>query len=152
MLSGVSISHIHGCVKDLMPIIMRFVHSHKYGGVVLFNYDRFNDLVKQTGVKKAHICRVLIKSPYYLRDAEKTKADLDDETVVAIANILHTTPAYLRGETDDNKPHESKSHEIGHDLKFALFGTDDIDDSVFEEVKRFAQFAKERYEQERGIK
>lgn len=47
---------------------------------------------------------------------------------------------------------KTATHEIGHDLKFALFGTDDIDDSVFEEVKRFAQFAKERCEQERGNK
>ena len=73
--------------------------------------------------------------------------------LVKIGDYFGTSVSQLlNSETDDNKPPESKSHEIGRDLKFALFGTDDIDDFVFEEVKRFAQFAKERYEQERGHK
>lgn len=33
-------------------------------------------------------------------------------------------------------------------LKFALFGDAQVDDAVFEEVKHFAQFAKERYDRE----
>ncbi len=71
----------------------------------MFRYDRMNELAKEQGIKKAHLCRLMGKSQYYLRDAEKVKTDMSDENVQIIATALHTTPAYLRGETDiKNQP------------------------------------------------
>ena len=118
----------------------------------MFVYDRFETLRKQLGITKKFIADAIIRTPAVCQDWKYGKSEPNDDQIMVVANILHTTPAYLRGETDDNKPPESKSREIGHDLKFALFGTDDIDDELFDEVKRFAQFARERYEQERGNK
>ena len=74
------------------------------------------------------------------------------------AKELHTTAAYLNGETDDPaapsvqaaQPEKEKSpaadsREVtDDDIKFALFGGGDVTDAQFEEVKSFARFVKER--------
>ena len=74
------------------------------------------------------------------------------------AKELHTTAAYLNGETDDpaetaapaERPEKEKSpaadsREVtDDDIKFALFGGGDVTDAQFEEVKSFARFVKER--------
>lgn len=123
---------------------MRFVNSHNYGGVQLFRYDRMNELAKEQGVKKAHLCRLMGKSPYYLRDAEKNKTDIDGENLRIIAEALHTTPEYLSSLSDD--PHPETAEPISDtQLKFALFGdTEEIDDADLEDVRRYAAFVKER--------
>ena len=51
--------------------------------------------------------------------------------------------------------HISKSDIIDDEpsddaIKFALFGSVDIDDDVYEEVKRFAKFAQEQYRNRQG--
>lgn len=70
----------------------------------MFRYDRFNELVKETGVKKSHICRRIEKSPYYLRDAEKNGIDIKGDSLDIIAAILGTSSAYLSGTSDEKKP------------------------------------------------
>ena len=51
--------------------------------------------------------------------------------------------------------HISKSDIIDDEpsddaIKFALFGSGDVDDDVYEEVKRFAKFAQEQYRNRQG--
>ena len=51
--------------------------------------------------------------------------------------------------------HISKSDIIDDEpsddaIKFALFGSVDVDDDVYEEVKRFAKFAQEQYRNRQG--
>ena len=70
----------------------------------MFNYDRLNALVKETGIKKAHINRLLGDNPYYLRDAEKNKRDISGRALRIIADALDTTPEYLTGKSDEKKP------------------------------------------------
>lgn len=82
---------------------MRFVNMDKMGAFILFMYDRFNNLVKMTGVSKAHLNRLLGKTSYYLRDAQKSNIDIPYESVVILAEALGTTPEYLRGETNEQK-------------------------------------------------
>ena len=82
---------------------------HKSEVVILFRYDRMNALVQEKGIKKAHICRKLGKTNYYLRDAEKYRTDIQGESLRIIADILGTTPEYLSGETDDNNPSVSRN-------------------------------------------
>ena len=77
---------------------------HKSEVVTLFRYDRMNALVQEKGIKKAHICRKLGKTNYYLRDAEKYQTDIQGESLRIIADILGTTSEYLSGETDDKYP------------------------------------------------
>ena len=70
----------------------------------MFRYDRMNALFAETGVKKAHVIRLMGKSSYYLRDAEKLKMDMHPKYVQIIADALGTTPEYLTGESDEKKP------------------------------------------------
>lgn len=89
---------------------------------------------------------------------EKNRAMSDN--LSAIASALQCSVAYLLGETNDPKAISQsyamaasldasadvqRSPASDDDLKFALFGSSkDITDAQFEEVKRFAQFIKER--------
>lgn len=66
----------------------------------MFRYDRLNELVKEKGIKKAHLCRQMGTSLYYLRDAEKGNADISEENVSIIADCLGVDPLYLTGESD----------------------------------------------------
>ena len=42
----------------------------------MLNYDRLNDLIKKSGIKKAAICERLGRNYYYLRVAQKTNANI----------------------------------------------------------------------------
>lgn len=96
---------------------------HILGVLILFRYDRMNELVHDTGVKKAHICRKLGKSQYYLRDAEKINTDITGDDLKIIADALMTTPAYLSGESDQKTPDKLKAPGITEDyVTFPVLG------------------------------
>lgn len=61
-----------------------------------------------------------------------------------IAEFLDVSTDYLLGNTDERKP---INHDItDDDIKFALFeGADNITDEMYEEVKEFAKFVKNKY-------
>ena len=66
------------------------------------------------------------------------------ESVRKVAKYLNTSVDYLVGITEDEQVNEEET------LKFALFGGgSNISDEMFEEVKQFAQFVKERERQRR---
>lgn len=63
-------------------------------------------------------------------------------TIQRIADYFGVTVDYLLGK-EETKKSPSVSEE---DIKVALFGGEkDVPDEVWDEVKRFAQYAKERY-------
>lgn len=79
----------------------------------------------------------------YERDAFQTPREV---VVAAIARALHTTPEWLLGKSEQKL---AAATSVDEELKFALFGgAADITDAQFEEVKRFAQFIKERDQHE----
>lgn len=84
----------------------------------------------------------------YFNDIDKSGRDIPSDKLNEIADILDTTPEYLKGETDvkEKTPAETGERTVSdEDIMFALFnGADDITDEMFEEVKRFAQFIQER--------
>ena len=61
-----------------------------------------------------------------------------------IAEFLDVTTDYLLGQSDERKP---INHDVtDDDIKFALFGGDgEITDEMYNDVKNFAQFIKEKY-------
>lgn len=70
----------------------------------MFNYDRMDELFRETGKKKGAVLNALNKPTYYFTNCLKTSKDLPDEEVEIIAAELGTTAAYLRGETDEKTP------------------------------------------------
>ena len=65
-------------------------------------------------------------------------------TAARLAEYFGVTTDYLLGQTEQSTPVRSRQVS-DEDIKFALFGGDgEITDAMYEEVKRFAQFIKER--------
>lgn len=69
--------------------------------------------------------------------------DITQSKIVAFANALNTTPGELMGDVESEK----KAPVTDDDIKFALFNGDiaEITDEMYEEVKAFAQFVKNKY-------
>lgn len=62
--------------------------------------DSVLHLAKEKGVSQAFICNKLGLSRNYLAEVKKGKTSLTDDRLAVIADILNTTPEYLKGETD----------------------------------------------------
>ena len=57
-------------------------------------------LAKEKGISQAFICNKLGLSRNYLAEVKKGKTSLTDDRLAVIADILNTTPEYIKGETD----------------------------------------------------
>ena len=70
--------------------------------------ERIQAIRKEKGIKVSVLCAKLKLNPNYLNDVAKGKTALTDDRLAQIAEILDTTPEYLRGETDiKEKPAEN---------------------------------------------
>ena len=64
-------------------------------------------------------------------------------TAAKLADYFGVTTDYLLGQTDQRP--EAKPTVSDEDIKFALFGGDgDITDEMYDEVKRFAAYVRQR--------
>lgn len=70
----------------------------------MFDYDKFEALVESTGITKKYIADALGRKPSIFSSWRTGKSKPSDEQLAIVAQILHTTPAYLRGETDEKNP------------------------------------------------
>ncbi|MBO5299049.1 MAG: helix-turn-helix domain-containing protein [Clostridia bacterium] len=66
----------------------------------MYNINKIKALAKEKGVKQNYICAQLGLQYSYLNDVEKGKNKLTEERLRIIADILGTTPEYLKDETD----------------------------------------------------
>lgn len=62
--------------------------------------DRILKMAKSKGITQAYICAQIGLRRTYLGEVKNGHDRLTDERITKIADILHTTPAHLRGETD----------------------------------------------------
>ena len=77
---------------------------HKNGVIFLFQYERFETLLKARGITKTFIARSLGRSATLCQDWKQQKSQPTEKQLREVARILGTTPAYLRGETDEVSP------------------------------------------------
>ena len=75
----------------------------------MFDYDKFEALIDSTGITKKFIADALDRKPSIFSSWRTGKSKPSDEQLAIVAQILHTTPAYLRGETDEKEPATPKS-------------------------------------------
>lgn len=73
------------------------------------NIDRIVSLAKAQGISLASLCKRIGKTRTYLSEIYTRKRSVPSEYVQELAVALHTTPAYLIGETDD--PYEDKKNK-----------------------------------------
>lgn len=69
----------------------------------------------------------------------------DYETLLKLADFFGVSVLAILGTPEQKKAPAEGGVSEG-DIKFALFGDAEIDDELYEEVKAFARFAKERKE------
>ncbi len=68
-------------------------------------------------------------------------------TAAKLADYFGVTTDYLLEQTDERAPATPVRTVSDEDIKFALFGGDgEITDAMFDEVKRFAAFIRQREE------
>jgi transcriptional regulator with XRE-family HTH domain len=66
-------------------------------------------------------------------------------TAARLAEYFGVTTDYLLGQSEDRTPASMPRAASDEEIKFALFGGDgDITDAMFDEVKQFAAFVKQR--------
>ena len=77
---------------------------------------------------------------------EKGISRPDADLIQTLCAVLHLQPNDFYGAAENNgAPAAGRRTISDEDIKFALFGGDgDISDAMFDEVKRFAAFLKQR--------
>lgn len=112
-------------------------------------YENIIALCNQKGIKGGKMCTDLGISKGLLTDLKMgRRTGISASNAQKIASYFDVTVGYLLGkeEQKEKAPAESGKRSVSDDdIKFALFGGDgEITDSMYEEVKRFAAFVKQR--------
>ena len=106
-------------------------------------YERFAELCAQKGLSQAAAVQTIGLNRAAISKWKKGSLP-QGSTVSKLAELFGVSVDYLLGGPNEKDP-AAKSREVSDDdLKFALFGGGPVSDAQFEEVKRFAQFVKER--------
>ncbi len=105
-------------------------------------YQIIETLCRERHTNVTAMCRELGIGRSTLTELKQGRTQtLSAATTSKIAGYFNVSVAYLLGETNTPQSRLATDAEI----KFALFGgTEDITDEMFEEVKAYAQFVKER--------
>ena len=107
-------------------------------------FDRFEDLCKQKGVSKQRAC---IDCGLSRTAWNKWKAGAipNGDAVQSLADYFGVTTDYLlTGDENKKAPTQEGERKVSDDdIKFALWGTREIDDDVLDRVRQFAKFAQE---------
>ena len=110
-------------------------------------YDRFKQLCEQKGVSCNKAALEIGLSNATPTKWKKTGATPIGETLDRIAAYFGVTTDYLLGKEENKKAPagNGKRSVSDDDIKFALFGGDgEITDAMYDEVRRFAAFVKQR--------
>lgn len=110
-------------------------------------YERIMSLCKKKGVSGSRMCLDIGLSKSTLSDMKSgRKNGLSTGNAQKIAAYLGVSVGYLLGEETEKAPTGKGERSVSDDdIKFALFGGDgEITDAMYEEVRRFAAFVKQR--------
>ena len=108
-------------------------------------YDRFEELCQEKGVKPGRACSEMglsrsLAAKWKATKTEKPSADALEKMSLYFKKSIEEI---LSGETKKAPTQERERKVSDDDIKFALWGTREIDDDVLDRVKQFAKFAQE---------
>lgn len=83
--------------------------------------DRVLQLTKEKGISQAFICGKLGLRRTYLSEVRMGKDSLPDDRLAIIADILDTTPEYLKGETDVKEKTPAEADVTFDDFTYAMY-------------------------------
>ena len=81
----------------------------------MVNIDKIKSLAKEKGIKIKYLCSKLGLAETYLSNVKNGKDRMTEERLKVIADILNTTPEYLKDETD-NKEKPSTVNQLFGDI------------------------------------
>ena len=110
----------------------------------VFFGDRIRDARKAAGLTQRQLADSLGVSNTSISNWEKGLSRPDADMIQKLCTYFSLQPNYFYGT--ENAPAETGKRTISdEEIKFALFGGDgEITDAMYDEVKRFAAFLKER--------
>lgn len=108
---------------------------------------KLKQLRTDSGYSQAYVASILGITQQAYANYESGKREPDNDMLIKLSQFFNVSTDYLLGKSDQRKPTTEPTDE---DIKFALFGGDDgeITDAMYEEVKRFAAFVKDKYQSE----
>lgn len=108
-------------------------------------YKIISSLCEKHGVSGYRLCKDIGIQPSIITDLKSgRKKGLNAETASKIADYFEVSVGYLLGTEQKETPLPKEEREFNDDdMKFALWGTREIDDEVLDQVKAFARFARE---------
>lgn len=109
-------------------------------------YDTIIALCKQRGIKGGKMCSEIGISKGLLTDLKMgRRTGVSAVTAQKIAAYFGVSVGYLLGEEEKAPADIGKRSVSDEEIKFALFGGDgEITDEMYDEVKRFAAYIKQR--------
>lgn len=89
----------------------------------MLDLDKFKQRIKErcakTGISQKFLCEKIGRQKTFFNDAWRGKTTLSDNDFQTVASILNTTPAYLRGETDDPATEASTEGDWVDEIKIS---------------------------------
>lgn len=108
-------------------------------------YEIILGLCSEKGVSITELCRQSGASRGSLTDLKMgRKNSLSAATLSKIAAYFGVSVDYLLGNTEEKEKPTAEKAVSDEELKFALFGDVGVSDEEFEDVKRFAEFIKNK--------
>ena len=109
-------------------------------------YKIIEELLKEKGISGAKMCADLGMSRSFMTELRKGRIkSVRLENAQKIADYLGVGLSCLLGDENNAPAAEGRRSVSDEDIKFALFGGDgEITDEMYEEVKRFAAYLKEK--------
>ena len=109
--------------------------------------NRIRELRRSMGITMKQLGKELGVAESTISHYETGRRQLDNETLLRLGEFFGVTVGYLIGAEEDKKaPADAGKRSVSDDdIKFALFGGDgEITDEMYDEVKRFAAYIKQR--------
>ena len=113
---------------------------------------RLRELRKKCGITMKELGATIGVAESTISQYETGKRQPDYETLLKLGEYFGVTTDYLLGNDIIKKdaPTSKGERSIDDEIKFALFGGDgEITDAMFEEVRQFAAFVKNREAQKK---
>ena len=78
----------------------------------MVNIDRLKILAHEQGIKLGFLAQKIGVPHTYFADIKSKQRDMPDSRLLVIADILNTTPEYLRDETEVKEKPSTNSEEV----------------------------------------
>lgn len=107
--------------------------------------NRIRELRRSMGITMKQLGKELGVAESTISHYETGRRQLDNETLLRLGEFFGVTVGYLIG-AEEKAPADTGKRSVSDDeIKFALFGGDgEITDEMYDEVKRFAAYIKQR--------